>query len=136
MAKRGKTTPAKRLRLAPHPKTCTKTVQESVQARRRALLSVSRMISRLGSRTGKPGQQICIKISSNFIRIFHDLGRAAQVLDEALEQPATIGWTEGGFDVIFRMRHHAEHVTVLIHNARDRIGGAVVVPFRRQGAVG
>ena len=40
------------------------------------------------------------------------------------------------FDVVFRVRHHAEHVAALVDDAGDGVDGAVVVPVRVDHAVG
>src|SRR5260370_15704969 len=66
----------------------------------------------------------------------HPLGGSIEVLFKPLEKPAPIGRTQRRFHVILRMRHHAEHVAACVDDTRNRVGGAVEVPFRREGAVG
>src|SRR5258708_8977811 len=45
--------------------------------------------------------------------------------DEPREQAAAVGAAHDVFDVVFRMRHHAEHVAALADNACDRMRRAV-----------
>src|SRR5262249_44315262 len=63
------------------------------------------------------------------------LGGAIEVLRKPLEEPAPIGGAQRRFHVIFRVRHHAEHVAACVDDTRNRVGGAVDVPFRCGGAV-
>ena len=46
------------------------------------------------------------------------------------EQAAAVGAADRGLDVIFRMRHQAEHVQLLVQHAGNRIGRTVHVPLR------
>jgi hypothetical protein len=46
------------------------------------------------------------------------------VIRQAGEQTAPVGRAEYGFDVVFGVRHHAEHVALLVDHAGDRIAGA------------
>src|SRR5215831_1129986 len=64
------------------------------------------------------------------------LCRPLQRLGQSGKQPAPVGDAERGFDVIFRVRHHAEHVAALVDNAGDGVDRAVVVPVRVDHAVG
>src|SRR5262245_53088054 len=58
---------------------------------------------------------------------FARLRRLFQVPNEAGEQATAIGAAHDVFDVVFRMRHHAEHIAALVDDARDRMRGAVDV---------
>ena len=51
----------------------------------------------------------------------------AQSLGETCEQAAAVG-APTSFDVVFGMRHHAEHVAALVDDAGDGVGRAVDVP--------
>src|SRR5580704_12625224 len=55
--------------------------------------------------------------------------------NEPREETATVGTAHRGFDMVFRMRHHAEHVAALVDDAGDGVHGAVVVPVRVDHAV-
>jgi hypothetical protein len=46
---------------------------------------------------------------------------------EAREQAAAVGAAHDVFDVIFRMRRHAEHIAALVEDAGDRMRGAVEI---------
>jgi hypothetical protein len=52
-----------------------------------------------------------------------------QMRGKAREQAAAVGAAHDVFDVVFRMRHHAEHVAALVDDAGDRLRGAVDVGF-------
>src|SRR5262249_25577914 len=58
------------------------------------------------------------------------------MVHQAGEQAASIGRADRGFHVVLRVWHHAEHITAVVENARDRVGRAVDVPFRIEAAVG
>ena len=64
------------------------------------------------------------------------LSRPLQMRDEAREQAAPVGAAHDVFDVIFRMRHHAEHVAALVDDAGDRLRRAVDVVSVADLAVG
>src|SRR6478735_5266228 len=51
-----------------------------------------------------------------------------QMIDQSGKQPAPVGRTERCFHVVFRVRHHAEHIAALVDDAGDGVEGAVVVP--------
>ena len=42
----------------------------------------------------------------------------SQRLDQPGEQAAAVGAADRGFDVVFRVRHHAEHVAPLVDECR------------------
>src|SRR5262249_39680888 len=52
------------------------------------------------------------------------LRRAIQMRDEAGKQAAAVGAAHDVFDVVFRMRHHAQDIAALVDDARDRMRGA------------
>src|SRR5688572_3820597 len=47
--------------------------------------------------------------------------RLPEMIGQAGEQAAADGRPDRGFDVVFRMRHHAEHVAALVDDAGDGI---------------
>ena len=51
------------------------------------------------------------------------------------EQTAAIGAAHHLFDVVFRMRHHAEHIAALIEDAGDAVHRPVVIPVGIGNAV-
>src|SRR4051812_32059091 len=55
--------------------------------------------------------------------------RLREMRDEAGEQPAPVGAADPILNVVFRVRHQAEHVELLVEHARDRIDRAVHVPL-------
>src|SRR5215813_450891 len=57
------------------------------------------------------------------------------MLYQPREQPAAIRGAHRGFHVVLWMRHHPEHVALVIEDARDRIGRTVEVPLRIEAAV-
>src|ERR1700710_1392250 len=60
-----------------------------------------------------------------FMRLLCSSRRAFQMRDEAGEQAAAVGAAHDVFDVVFRMRHHAEHVAGPVDDAGDRVRGAI-----------
>src|SRR6188474_3635934 len=64
------------------------------------------------------------------------LRRLLQMRHEAREQAAAVGAAHDVFDVVFRMRHHAEHIAALVDDAGDRLRRAVDVGFLVDCAVG
>src|SRR5476651_1236474 len=64
------------------------------------------------------------------------LGRSCERLIEPGKQPAAIGAANRGFDVVFGMRHHAEHVAFVVDDAGNGVDRAIVVPVRVDHAVG
>ena len=61
--------------------------------------------------------------------------RPIERLDQASKQPAPVGGTDRRFDVVFRVRHHAEHITSVAHNAGDGVDGPVMIPVWIDDAV-
>src|SRR5262249_43814659 len=57
--------------------------------------------------------------------------RLGQMIDQPNEKAASVGAPQSRFHVIFRMRHHAEHVAARVDDASDGVGCAVEVPFGR-----
>ncbi len=55
---------------------------------------------------------------------------------QACEQAAAVGAAHDVFDVVFRMRHHAEHVAAGVDDAGDRLRGAVDVGLLVDHALG
>ena len=55
---------------------------------------------------------------------------------EPCEQAATVGASHDVFDVVFRMRHHAEHVALVVDDAGDGLRGAIDVADIVDRAVG
>ena len=68
--------------------------------------------------------------------IHEALSRPLQMRDEAGEQAASVGAAHDVFDMIFRMRHHAEHVAALVDDAGDRLRRAVDIVRVADLAVG
>src|SRR5476651_668088 len=60
-----------------------------------------------------------------FMRLLRRSRRALQMFDQPREQAAAVGAAHDVFDVVFRMRHHAEHVALVIDDAGDRLRSAV-----------
>src|SRR5262249_3339812 len=58
------------------------------------------------------------------------------MLHEPREQPTPIGAADYSLHVVFRVRHHAEHIAGLADDAGDGVGRAVDVPAGRGRAVG
>src|ERR1043165_189678 len=56
--------------------------------------------------------------------------RLREMGDQPGEQPAPIGAADRVLHVVFRVRHQAEDVELLVEHARDPVGRAVDVPFR------
>jgi hypothetical protein len=54
---------------------------------------------------------------------------------ETGEETAAVGRAHARFNVIFGMRHDAEHVAALVDDAGNRVGRAVVIPRGIEGAV-
>jgi len=53
------------------------------------------------------------------------LRRLLQMRNEACEQAAPVGAAHDVFDVVFRMRHHAEHIAALADDAGDGMRRAI-----------
>src|SRR5271168_4062854 len=51
--------------------------------------------------------------------------RQLEVIHKPREQAAAVGSPDRRFDVVLRMRHHAEHVAALVDDAGDGVHGAV-----------
>src|SRR5262245_13869942 len=64
------------------------------------------------------------------------LCRLLEVIDQPREQTAPVGRPERGFDVVLRVRHHAEHVALVVEHAGDGVGRAVDVPGRLERPIG
>ncbi len=47
--------------------------------------------------------------------------------DQSCEQAAAVGAAHDVFDVVFRMRHHAEHIAALVDDAGDRIAAPLML---------
>src|SRR5580704_16554844 len=62
--------------------------------------------------------------------------RQLEVIYKAREQAAAVGAPHNGFNMVFRMRHHAEYIAALADDAGDGVHGPVVVPVRVDHAVG
>src|ERR1700758_4340569 len=62
--------------------------------------------------------------------------RHLEMIDQPREQATAVGPAHGGFDVIFRMRHHAKHIAALVDDTGDAIHRAIVIPVRIDQAVG
>src|SRR5712691_13342130 len=58
------------------------------------------------------------------------LCRLLEMIDQPREQTAPIRRSERRFDVVLRVRHHAEHVAPLVEHAGDGVGRAIDVPCR------
>src|SRR5215831_7890390 len=74
--------------------------------------------------------------STPFTRLAAGLGGPCHVRDQSGEQAAAVGAAHRRFDVIFGMRHHAEHIAACVEDAGDRIDRAVDVPCGIERAVG
>src|SRR4029078_8673182 len=61
--------------------------------------------------------------------------RLPEMVQQSGEQPAPVGTTERRFDMVLRVRHHAQHVAAFVDDAGDGVHGAVVVPVRTDSAV-
>src|SRR5262249_17374555 len=59
-----------------------------------------------------------------------------QMRGEAGEQAAAVGAAHDVFDVVFRMRHHAEHVALVVDDAGDGLRRAVHIADAVDAAVG
>src|SRR5262245_24122399 len=70
------------------------------------------------------------------INVDCSLRGALEMLREPREQATAVGRAKGRFYVVFRVRHHPEHVASLIEDAGDGVGRAVDVPLRIEAAVG
>src|ERR1700730_16366462 len=64
------------------------------------------------------------------------LRRLLEMIDQPGEQTAPVGRPERRFDVVFRVRHHAEHVALVVEHAGDGVGGAVHIPSRIERPIG
>ena len=64
------------------------------------------------------------------------LCRALQMRHQACEQAAAVGAAHDVFDVVFRMRHHAEHIAAFADDASDRVRGAIDVGTFVERAIG
>src|SRR5262249_41712900 len=68
-------------------------------------------------------------------------GRPIEMRDKSRKQTASVGAAHDVFDVVFRMRHHAKHIAVLVDDAGDRmrstidIGVLIDAAFRRAIAI-
>src|SRR6516164_5909023 len=62
--------------------------------------------------------------------------RYLEMIDQPREQTTAVGPPHRGFDVIFRMRHHPEHILAVIDDTGDAVHRAVVIPVRINYAVG
>src|SRR5262245_764634 len=62
--------------------------------------------------------------------------RLLEVIGKPGEQAASVGRTERRFHVVFRVRHQAEHVAVVVEHAGNGIGCAVDVPSGIERTVG
>src|SRR5262249_61271153 len=62
--------------------------------------------------------------------------RLLEVISYPREQTAPVGRPERRFDVILRMRHHAEHVALVVEHTGDGVGRAVDVPCRVERPIG
>src|ERR1700730_2678638 len=66
----------------------------------------------------------------------HRSGCLREMRHQSGEQPAPVGAADGGLHMVFRMRHQAEHVELLVQHAGNRIERAVDVGFRIALALG
>src|SRR3954447_15079029 len=55
---------------------------------------------------------------------------------KASEQAAAVGAAHDIFDMVYRMRHHAEHIAALVDDAGDRLRGAIDVGGLADDTVG
>ena len=59
-----------------------------------------------------------------------------EVISQPREQTAPIGRAEHCFDVVLGMRHHAEHVALVVEDSGDGVGRAVEVPRGIKRSIG
>src|SRR4029450_72274 len=64
------------------------------------------------------------------------LCRLLEVISEPREHTAPVGRPERSFDVVLRVRHHAEHVSLVVQHAGDGGGRAIDVPCRVERPIG
>src|SRR6478735_4633076 len=62
-------------------------------------------------------------------------GGAGKMVGQAGEQSASIARAEGCLDMVLRVRHYPQYVSVIAEDARNRVGCPIDVPVRMERAV-
>src|ERR1700704_2338409 len=80
-------------------------------------------IVRAGKTRMAPTIEACARAPRSFL-----LCSLLEVISQPREQTAPIGRAEHCFDVVLRVRHHAEHVAFAVEHSGDGVGRAVEGP--------